>query len=44
MAANEHSDSLVSFRIDRQTGDLTPTGHVTAMPRPACVVFVRLAA
>ena len=27
------------FRIDPESGALTPTGRVTATPAPVCVVF-----
>ena len=40
LAANQHSDSVVSFRIDRETGALTPTGHSIAVPAPVCVRYL----
>ncbi len=39
VAANQDSDSLVTFRVDTETGKLTPTGHVAAVPSPACVLI-----
>lgn len=38
VAANQDSDSLVTFRVDPETGGLTPTGHATRIPSPACVL------
>jgi 6-phosphogluconolactonase len=38
-AANQDSDSIVHFRIDDQTGRLVPTGEVTEVPAPVCVLF-----
>ena len=40
IAANQQTDSLVSFAIDQSTGALTPTGATSALPRPVCVLFV----
>ena len=39
-AANEKSDDIVVFRINRQTGRLTPTGQVLEIAQPVCVKFV----
>jgi 6-phosphogluconolactonase len=39
-AANQDSDSIVQFRIDPNTGRLTPTGQVLEVPSPVCVTFV----
>jgi len=39
LAANQDSGNLVVFRIDSETGALTPTGQTVAVPRPVCVVF-----
>lgn len=39
VAANQDSDSLVTFRVDTETGKLTPTGHSAAVPSPACVLM-----
>jgi 6-phosphogluconolactonase (cycloisomerase 2 family) len=30
----------VTLRIDADTGALTPTGHVAAVPTPVCVKFL----
>jgi 6-phosphogluconolactonase len=40
LAANQGSGSIVEFRIDRQTGALTPTGQVADVPVPVCVQFM----
>jgi 6-phosphogluconolactonase (cycloisomerase 2 family) len=29
----------VAFRVDRQSGTLTPTGHVVAVGSPSTIVF-----
>lgn len=39
LAANQESDTIVTFRIDPQTGLPAPTGAVTAVSKPVCVVF-----
>ncbi len=36
-AANQDTDTIVTFRIDEQSGKLTPTGHVTEVPTPVCI-------
>jgi 6-phosphogluconolactonase len=38
LVANQDSDSIVAFAIDRETGTLEPTGHVTRVRTPARVV------
>ncbi|MEM6427912.1 MAG: lactonase family protein [Deinococcota bacterium] len=40
IAANQDSDSLVSFWCDEQTGQLTPTGEVLEVGTPVCVVML----
>jgi hypothetical protein len=40
LAANQDSDSVVSFRIDAKSGKLQPTGHVAQVPTPVCVKFL----
>ena len=42
LAANQYSNTVVSFRIDPETGLLTHTGAVTEVPAPVCVQFVEL--
>jgi len=39
LAANMHSDNIVTFRLDAATGSLTPTGAVLAVPSPTCILF-----
>ncbi len=38
-AANQDSDTIVAFRVDRQSGTLTPTGHVVPVGSPSTIVF-----
>ncbi|HEX5165297.1 MAG TPA: lactonase family protein [Thermomicrobiales bacterium] len=38
-AANQDSDTIVTFRVDSGTGALTPTGQVTSVPSPVCVLL-----
>lgn len=38
-AANQNSDSIVHFRLDSRTGGLEPTGDVTTVGAPVCVLF-----
>lgn len=38
-AANQDSDSIVAFRVDRQSGTLTPTGNVVRVGSPSTIVF-----
>ncbi|MCW5853337.1 MAG: lactonase family protein [Anaerolineae bacterium] len=39
IAGNQDTDTLVTFRIDTATGQLTPTGAVTPVMTPVCIVF-----
>ena len=41
IVGNQDSDTVVSFRIDRETGDLQPTGHVASVPNPVCILPVQ---
>ena len=43
LAANEHSDTIVSFWVDQATGQLTPSGQMTSVPTPVCVRFMAVA-
>ena len=38
-AANEDSHTIVAFRLDRETGKLTPTGQIVETGSPSCIVF-----
>jgi 6-phosphogluconolactonase len=40
LAANQDTNNIVTFRLERQSGKLTPTGHSTEVPAPVCVKFV----
>ena len=39
-ACNQRSDQITSFRIDRNTGMLTFTGHYTPVGTPLCITFL----
>ena len=39
LVANQRSDSVVGFRIDADTGRLSPTGARIELPTPVCLVF-----
>ncbi len=39
LAANQNSDSIVSFRVDAATGALHASGAVTHTNKPVCIVF-----
>ena len=41
LAGNQRSDTLVVFRIDQQSGQLTPTGQTLSIGAPVCVKFVQ---
>ena len=36
-AANGETSDIVAFRIDQESGQLQATGHVTEVPKPACI-------
>jgi 6-phosphogluconolactonase (cycloisomerase 2 family) len=38
-AANEQGRSVVTFRVDENSGKLTPTGQVTKNASPVTIVF-----
>jgi len=38
-AANQNSDTIVHFTIDAESGRLVPTGDVTEVGAPVCVLF-----
>jgi len=42
IAANERTNNLVIFRIDQQTGKLTPTGQQIEIGAPVCVKFLAM--
>ena len=39
-AANQDSNNVVMFRIDPETGKLTPSGNVVEAGTPICVRFM----
>ena len=39
LAANQNTNTVVTFRIDTRTGKLTPTGHQVSVPKPVCIQF-----
>ncbi|NEM97733.1 lactonase family protein [Pontibacter sp. BT327] len=39
LVVNQHPDTVVTFRIDKATGRLTPTGFQVQVPKP---VFVKV--
>jgi 6-phosphogluconolactonase len=39
LAANQDTDAIVAFRLDHDTGRLSPTGQVTHTPTPVCLCF-----
>ena len=41
LAANELSDTLVEFELDRRSGKLMPVGDVIHTESPVCVIFTR---
>lgn len=41
LAANELSDTLVEFELDRRSGKLMPVGEVIHTESPVCVIFTR---
>jgi 6-phosphogluconolactonase len=40
LVANQNSDNVVTFRIDRETGILIDTGIETIIPAPVCLKFL----
>ncbi len=40
LAANQDSDTIVTFQRDLDSGELTATGVVTDVPSPVAVLFV----
>ncbi len=42
LAANQRTDTIVSFRVDPETGLLEPTGHVAEAPTPVCLKFAQV--
>ena len=40
LAANQNSDDIVIFKIDRKTGLLTDTGKRISVPNPVCIKWI----
>ena len=40
LAANQDSSNIVAFKINPDTGKLTPTGQKLEVSRPVCIKFV----
>jgi 6-phosphogluconolactonase len=40
LVANQNTNNIVSFKIDSKTGKLAPTGHLTEVPSPVCLLMV----
>lgn len=38
-AANENSDTIVAFKVNSTTGDLSPTGQIIQTGSPVCIIF-----
>jgi 6-phosphogluconolactonase (cycloisomerase 2 family) len=38
-AANYDDDSITQFAIDQDTGELTPTGETTMVPKPFVIML-----
>jgi 6-phosphogluconolactonase len=42
LVANQSGKSVVSFHINQETGELTPTSNLIEVGSPVCVRFVPL--
>lgn len=40
-SCNQRSDAVTTFRVDRETGNLTFTGHYTPVGTPAIIIFLQ---
>ena len=41
LAENQGSDTIVVFRIDPESGQLSATGHKLEVPSPVCIKFAK---
>lgn len=41
IVGNQDTDTVVTFRINKETGDLEPTGHIANVPNPVCILPVQ---
>jgi 6-phosphogluconolactonase len=39
VAANQNTDNILAFRVDPETGRLTPTGSEISVAAPVCILF-----
>ena len=42
LAENQRSNTIVVFRINQQTGELTYTGNTVVVPSPVCIKMLPL--
>jgi 6-phosphogluconolactonase len=42
LAANQESNNIVTFTVDRRTGKLTKASEVSNISAPVCLTFVEL--
>jgi len=40
-AANQDTDTIVTFRVNQRNGPLTPTGQIVKVGSPCSIVFAR---
>jgi 6-phosphogluconolactonase len=43
LVANQNSNNVVVFKIDKQSGEMKPTKVVVKAPSPVCLVFLAVA-
>jgi 6-phosphogluconolactonase len=41
LVANQNSDTIIIFKVDKRTGLLTDTGKTISIPSPVCVKWIR---
>ncbi|MBT3602823.1 MAG: beta-propeller fold lactonase family protein, partial [Candidatus Latescibacteria bacterium] len=41
IVGNQDTSTVVTFRINKETGDLEPTGNVAEVPNPVCILPVQ---
>jgi 6-phosphogluconolactonase len=40
LAANQRSNNIISFRINQETGALSPAGYSIEISQPVCIKFL----
>ncbi|OEK06431.1 lactonase family protein [Roseivirga misakiensis] len=40
LVANQNTDTIVTFAINQETGELTDTGYIAEVPTPVCLKFL----